>query len=62
MFLFTFRLLEVLFNNNVMDICMWYASVFVSWRLTAADSYKETTAAQFIFTTKIMQKARSQKL
>ena len=41
---------------------MWYASVFVSWRLTAADSYEETTVAQFIFTTKIMQKAHSQKL
>ena len=32
---------------------MWHASVCVSWRLTAANSYKETTVMQHIFITKL---------
>ena len=27
---------------------MWYAGAWVSWRLTAANSYKETTVIQYI--------------
>ena len=42
-------LLTVLFIfNNVTDMCMWYAGACVSWRLTAANSYKETTVIQYI--------------
>ena len=31
-----------------MDVCMCYAGVRVSWILTAANSYKETTVIQYI--------------
>ena len=32
----------------MVDVCMWYAGACVSWGLTAANSYKETTVIQYI--------------